>query len=518
MPKLNQTLAAALAAVSLFGSGCAADRSGLSQSAATVPPLAASTESSKVRVASYTEESQPLAPPPPNVSAAMKNAASNPQYNAGRSSEASPTVRLAQQPTPAADVAPYSTPTSGESLPVDLPTALRLSDANNPTVALARARVEEAYALERRAEVLWIPDLRAGPTYDRHDGRDQQSNGTIFSVSKQSLFVAGGATLDWDTPNILFGRLIAQRQAAAAQAGAAAQSSNVQLDVALAYFDLLRVRGELAIYNDAMARAQGMLRNAEAADKAGLSKTTADINRARAEVDLARDKKFQFEGEQGVASARLARLLNLRPTVTLVPADRRVVPIRLIPDTANLDDLVAAGIDNRPEVRAGRALVAAASTGVREAEVGPFIPHMQASYFGGTFGGGPNSQMDDFGASSEGEFDVFWELHNLGAGDAAIARQRRALLDQASLNVADIQSRVGEEVVSAARLIEANEPQLGNRPAGGRTSHRNLAPAAAGFVRTGRRRASIRSAATAHRPARSGPSRARVARRRHRLQ
>ena len=44
------------------------------------------------------------------------------------------------------------------------------------------------------------PRFEAGPTYDRHDGRDQNSNGTIFSVSKQSLLIGGGVWLDWNTP------------------------------------------------------------------------------------------------------------------------------------------------------------------------------------------------------------------------------------------------------------------------------------------------------------------------------
>src|SRR5262249_44533932 len=51
------------------------------------------------------------------------------------------------------------------SLPIDLPTVLRLADASNPTIALARERVREAYAHLREAEVLWLPNLQTGPAY-----------------------------------------------------------------------------------------------------------------------------------------------------------------------------------------------------------------------------------------------------------------------------------------------------------------------------------------------------------------
>jgi hypothetical protein len=120
-------------------------------------------------------------------------------------------AQFASYPTPT----PPWPPAPGEIVPIDLATALRLVDANNPTVALARRRVDEAYARERQAEVLWLPDLRSGVTYDRNDGRAQNSNGSIFTISKQNLLAGGGAALDWNTPEILFGPLVAQRQTAA---------------------------------------------------------------------------------------------------------------------------------------------------------------------------------------------------------------------------------------------------------------------------------------------------------------
>src|SRR5207248_9416632 len=75
-----------------------------------------------------------------------------------------------------------------ETLPIDLPTALRLADAANPTINLARERVREAYFLLNEAEVAWLPNLQTGPTYVRHDGQLQNAAGVVFGVSKQNLF------------------------------------------------------------------------------------------------------------------------------------------------------------------------------------------------------------------------------------------------------------------------------------------------------------------------------------------
>jgi outer membrane protein TolC len=345
-------------------------------------------------------------------------------------------------------------------MPIDLPTALRLVDANNPTVVLARKRIDEATARERQADVLWLPDLRGGATYDRYDGRAQNSNGTIFTVSKQSLLAGGGAALDWNTPEIIFGPLVAERNTAAAQAGARATSNEVQLEVALAYLDLVRVHGEIAIYREAMAHALEMLRTAETADKAMPDKMSADVSRARTEVDLRRDEGFRLTGQAGVASGRVARLLMLRPDVGLAPADARIVPIALVPETIKIDDLLAMAMANRPELRQSLALAGAATAQLREAKLAPFIPRLHVEYDGGTFGGGSNSTMSDFGSSGDGTAEAYWMLHNLGAGDAAQVRARQAEADEAAINVSDVQSRIAEDVVSVVQLTEANRASL----------------------------------------------------------
>src|SRR5205823_3669627 len=97
---------------------------------------------------------------------------------------------VAAEPTPTAP-SPYP-PAAGEveTLPIDLPTALRVVNAANPTIALARERVNEAYARLRQAEVFWLPNLQAiAPSYQRHDGPIQATTGEVIPVSRSSLFV-----------------------------------------------------------------------------------------------------------------------------------------------------------------------------------------------------------------------------------------------------------------------------------------------------------------------------------------
>jgi outer membrane protein TolC len=349
-------------------------------------------------------------------------------------------------PAPNADPAP---------LPIDLPTVLRLADADNPTVALARARVAEAYARVQLANAYFLPTLRSGATYQRTDGPVQDTIGNIITTSKSNLFAGGQASLSFDVADALFLPLIARRLAQAEAANARATANNVQLDAALVYLDLLQNDAAQAINADTLAKAEEVLRLAQAADAAGLSKTKADVNRARTDVELRRQAQIDLEGQAAVISARLAQLLLLQPTVDLRPADPAVLPITLVPVNGPLEELVGVGLMNRPELAANRALVAAAVARLRQARAEPFVPKIQLDYRGGTFGGGINERIGDFGGRGDGTAAAYWELRGLGFANRAEARVRQAQLDQTNYRVTEVSAQVAAEVTAAAKQTRA---------------------------------------------------------------
>src|SRR5207302_7665623 len=162
-------------------------------------------------------------------------------------------------------------------------------------------------------------------------GLVQNAAGNIFPTSKWNLFAGGGAALSVETSDALFVPLIARRLAEAQSAAAQAVVDNIQLRVALTYFDLVRAYGALAINAETLANAEEMLRLAGPAEKAGLGKTPADAVRARTEVEVRRQERIRLEGQAAVVSARLAQLLLLEPTVQLQPAEPAVLPVAIIP-------------------------------------------------------------------------------------------------------------------------------------------------------------------------------------------
>jgi outer membrane protein TolC len=345
-------------------------------------------------------------------------------------------------------------------MPIDLPTALQIADASNPVIALARERVREAYFQYREAQAGFLPNLTMGPQYNRHDGEIQNSTGLVFATNKWNFFIGGGAALEWDTPNLLFAPLIARRARDAQAAAAQAISNQVQLEAALAYLDLLHVYGQLAVNADTLSRAEEMLNAAQTAEEAQKSKSAADLPRAQSEVSLRQQERIDLTGQTAVASARLARILLLEPSVDLEPADHAVLPIVLVPQDQSLPQLIQIAVANRPELAEGQALAGVAETRLRQARLAPLIPKLDVGYSSGGFGGGIDQQLEAFRGRGDGLAMATWELHGLGLGDLAQSRVRQSQYAQASLHIRDIEAEVAEQVTVAAKLASARQASL----------------------------------------------------------
>ena len=80
--------------------------------------------------------------------------------------------------------------------PINLATALRLSDARPLVVAAAQASVWVAEADLTRAKVLWVPTLNLGFDYIRHDGGGPDFNKGILTSPSVNFFYGGGGLIE----------------------------------------------------------------------------------------------------------------------------------------------------------------------------------------------------------------------------------------------------------------------------------------------------------------------------------
>lgn len=108
-----------------------------------------------------------------------------------------PTEPAAPEPAVALEVRPVAYQQSVEEIPavnaaenghpLDMSTVLALVAGQNPQVAFSQSRIREAYANLQAANVLWLPTIQTGVSYNRHEGNLQDSSGAILDVNRSSL-------------------------------------------------------------------------------------------------------------------------------------------------------------------------------------------------------------------------------------------------------------------------------------------------------------------------------------------
>jgi outer membrane protein TolC len=154
----------------------------------------------------------------------------------------------------------------------------------------------------------------------------------------------------------------------------------------------------------------------------------------------------------------LARLLNLDPSVRLQVAGVPIAVVQLIDPTKPLADLLQVAVRNRPEVLAASAAISASRARVNQEAARPFFPLLSVGYSAGYFGGGSNRvQSFFFNFRGRDDFDVFavWTLQNVGLGNLAHVRERRAQVKLALAERQGVVNRVEREVADAYNLSAA---------------------------------------------------------------
>jgi outer membrane protein TolC len=196
--------------------------------------------------------------------------------------------------------------------------------------------------------------------------------------------------------------------------------------------------------------------------------------RARTQADRSRQAVRSAAERWRVASADLVRVLRLDPSAVVQPLEPPHLRVTLVPTDQPVDDLIRVGLSNRPELAGQQALVQATLVQLRQERLRPLIPSVllrgsstsvTGTLAGGLFGGGPNSDLSHFGARMDLDLQVLWKLDNLGFGNQALVRQRRAENQLAVLELFRTQDRVAAEVAQAYAQAQSAAGRLGDAEA-----------------------------------------------------
>jgi outer membrane protein TolC len=359
--------------------------------------------------------------------------------------------------------------------PIDLPSALRLAGVENPQILIARQRVVASLADRQLTAAQILPTINLGGNFYSHSGNLQQSDGNILNVSRSSLYVGAGANavgsgtvnipgLVWNmnVSNAIYQYLVSQQDVDASRFGNVAVRNQMLLQVTLAYTELLRAEGARAIAIKVREEAGRVARIT--ADYAAVGEgRQADAERAATELAGRETDLLEAEGNVITASARLAQLLNLNPSIRLHPNEAWVVPSSIVPDPIPLNELVAISIMQRPELMEQRAAIRGALLSLQGAKLLPFSPNVIVGLSGGDFGGGSNlvtPRFGDFGGRTDFDAIGFWSLRNLGVGNAAMINASAARARSADLRAIQVLNQVRTEVATAFARTHARYAQI----------------------------------------------------------
>jgi outer membrane protein TolC len=359
-----------------------------------------------------------------------------------------------------------------QSFPLDLATALGMTQDQNPRVAFAQAQIAQSQAVHEAARALWLPSLRAGMNYNKHEGVIQDVRGVAFPTSRGAAFgglgagavgaaspAVPGVYMQFHTTDAIYQRRITGYALSAREFQGTAVTNDQLLETALAYLALLEAHQRRAIALETLKHGEELVKVTGEFARTGAG-NQADADRAAAALALVRNDAVRTEEAVAVAAARLAQHLSLDPALIIEPQEPAVVPIELAPVELPLGDLVATGLSNRPELAASRSLVCEAVNRLRREEHAPWLPSILLGASYGGFAAGLGGDITNGGDRFDFDGVAWWEVRNLGFGERAARDNARAQIQQARLREVETLDLVAREVVEAQTQTVARKKQI----------------------------------------------------------
>lgn len=355
---------------------------------------------------------------------------------------------------------------------LNLGNVLHLADSQNPNVAVARERINEAYARVERAETLWVPSLRAGLNYNHHEGAIQDVAGNVFNTTRSSFYGGMGANAvgagspavpglvaQFHLSDAIFQPKITAHQASARQFGATAARNDTLRDAAVAYLELVRAEHTLAVAKEALANTEKLtnLTRQYAETGQGLQ---SDHQRSEAELALREEELVAREEAVQVASARLAQILHADPSILIQSGEPSVIPLEVVKLDGGPASYVATGLSRRPELAEQKHLVCEAVERLRREKYAPLVPSVLLGISYGGLGGGLGSSIVNTDDRWDADAGAYWEIRNLGFGEQAARGEASSMQRQAQMREVAIMDRVAREVAEAHAQVTKRQQRI----------------------------------------------------------
>lgn len=364
-----------------------------------------------------------------------------------------------------------------QAYPINLATALRLSDARPLVVTGAQAAAWVAEAQLQRAQLIWVPTLNLGGDYIRHDGfgpdfqRGLNTPERPLNQNVNFLYAGAGVISDFALTDAIFEPLAARQTLNSRRWDIQTAKNDALFASAKAYFDVHEARGKYAGAVDVVKRTEKLVDRIDQLSEDLVPKV--EVARARRMLAAAQQNAAIRREKWRVASADLTQVLRLDPRVVVEPAEQDHLQITMIDPARPLDDLIPTGLMNRPELSSQRALVDAVAQRIRREKGRIVMPSLLLSGFQtpnellqvGAQGFGADRSLNLWSVRSDFSPQVVWKLEAFGMGNLARIKEQRGEQSQAIVELFKAQDAVAADVTraqaavqsAAVRTIEAEE-------------------------------------------------------------
>lgn len=338
-------------------------------------------------------------------------------------------------------------PTS--SGPLDLATTLKLAGARDIDVEFARQRLIEARGQHESERLRFFPTLQPGIGYHRIEGRDQDNQGAMFDVTRQTYSPNMAIVAELNLGDAIYRNLAAKRTTDARVEGLRRQRLEAMMESGTSFYQLAFANALERISRDAVALNLDQERQLTAAIEAGVALKT-DLLRIKVQKRRNEMRVRQAAELANRASARLAESLRLPNTVQLETSARALSPVKMImvnPDSAQ--SLIDKTQGAHPAVAEAAALTASAEKSRDAAIYGPLVPTLIASSTYGGLGGGRGGDLGNFGDRHETIVGFSWRIGAGGLFDKGRQKAAEARLQQSNISEEKVREHLARLVLEA---------------------------------------------------------------------
>ncbi len=385
----------------------------------------------------------------------------------GPNGQPSDSARTRRSPLDRPPTLPEPTPAPTDlRFPINLATALRLSDARPLVVAAAQASVWVAEAELTQAKVLWVPTLNIGFDYIRHDGGGPDFNKGILTAVSTNFFYAGAGLTGTPlgiiyTADAVYQPLVARQVLNSRQYDVQTAKNDALNRTADAYFMVHQQRGIYTGNLYCVKRGSELVERIATMSRDLVPKV--EVDRARNMLADLQQRAVSSRQEWRVQSANLTQTLRLDPRAVVEPVEHDHLQITLVDPGRSLEELMSVAMANRPELSSRKALVQAAEAAIRREKGRMFLPNVVLNGFqtpyellqGGIFGFGPNSSLNQWTGREDFSIQPLWQLNSLGLGNLAMIKGQRAQQSQAIIELFRAQDMVVADVTRALADVQS---------------------------------------------------------------